>query len=63
MKVRELLEAKYAFRQDSKCHTCGHEFKYDEAIQHSFWKDTAECPKCHRTNTQGHSKRRYDEHR
>lgn len=64
MNVRELLEAKYAFRQDSKCHSCGNEFKYSEAIQHSFWKDSASCPQCEAGNEESPARRRYyDEHK
>jgi len=58
MKLRELLEAKYAFRQDSKCHVCGNEFNFSDEAEETFFKDFAVCPNCGAENERDHAWRR-----
>lgn len=58
MKINNILEAKYAFRQDSKCHACGHEFNFHEEAEQRFFKDSVDCPKCGAENLLDHASKR-----
>lgn len=58
MRLNQVLEAKYAFRQNAKCHACQHEFNFQEDAEKSFFRDSVNCPKCGAGNQRDDALRR-----